>query len=157
MYNRILVPLDGSAWGEAAIPHAVEIAKKFGSELCFLRVVSPTSTAALVTPAGMADPSMGSAVEAEILAEAQEEEMAAAREYLDGVMKRVSEPGLKLCSDVIEGSPAPAIMHYVHKMGADMIVLTTHGRTGLARMVMGSVADQIVRQCGCPVLLIRVA
>ncbi|MCL4533920.1 MAG: universal stress protein [Bacteroidetes bacterium] len=156
MYNRILVPLDGSALAEAALPYAIEIAKKFSSELYLFRVVSPAATAAFITPAGMmADPSMGSAVEAEILAQAQEEEVAEARRYLDQMVNKLSDTELQICTDVMEGSPATAIMHFAHKIGVDMIVLTTHGRTGLARMVMGSVADQIVRQCGCPVLLIR--
>ncbi len=156
MYKRILVPLDGSPLAEAALPYAIELAKKFESELYLIRVVSPAAAAGLMSPAGMmADPAMGSAVEAEIIAEAEEEEIAEAREYLDGVIRKLGDTGLQMCSEVMEGSPGAAIMHFAHKIGIDLTVLTTHGRTGLARMVMGSVADQIVRQCGCPVMLIR--
>lgn len=156
MYNRILVPLDGSPLAEEALPYAVEIAKKFESELYLLRVVSPGASTAFITPGGMmAEPSMGSAVEAEILAQAQEEQMAGARDYLDKMVRKLSDTGLQVCFDVMEGSPGTAIMHFAHKLSIELIVLTTHGRTGLMRMVMGSVADQIIRQCGCPVLLIR--
>ncbi len=158
MYKRILVPLDGSPVAETALPYAIELAKKFESELYLLRVVSPAAAAGLITPAGMmADPSMGSAVEAEILAEAEEEELAQARKYLDDVVRKLDDTGLQICSEVMEGSPGSAILHFAHKVSIELTVLTTHGRTGLARMVMGSVADHIVRQCGCPVLLIRAA
>jgi nucleotide-binding universal stress UspA family protein len=156
VYKRIVVPLDGSTLAEEALKHATEIAKRFHSEILLVRVVGPGGVAALMSPAGMlADPSMGTAMEAEILAEAHDEEIAAAHEYIDSMVKKMTALELKVQGEVMEGHPAEAIMHFAHKERADLIVLTTHGRTGLARMVMGSVADQLVRQCGCPVLLVR--
>jgi nucleotide-binding universal stress UspA family protein len=158
MYNQIVVPLDGSAMAEAALSHAVEIARKFGSNLLLVRVVSATGAGGFLSSASiLGDPSMGgvSAAEAELLAEAHDEELAEAQGYINGLIKKLSEPEVQVCGEVMEGSPAEAIMHFAHKVKANLIVLTTHGRTGLMRMVMGSVADQIVRQCGCPVLLIR--
>jgi nucleotide-binding universal stress UspA family protein len=157
MYNQIVVPLDGSTMAEAALPYAVEIARKFGSNLLLVRVVSATGVGFLSSASILGDPSMGgaSAAEAELLAQAHDEELAEAQGYINGMIKQLSEPEVQVCGEVLEGSPAEAIMHFAHKVKANLIVITTHGRTGLMRMVMGSVADQIVRQCGCPVLLIR--
>jgi nucleotide-binding universal stress UspA family protein len=156
MYSQIVVPLDGSKKAEAALPFATEIAGKFASTLLLVRVVSPTGSGGLISSAGMmGDPSMGTAAEAEIMAEAHDEEVAVAQEYVDEMIKSLAASGMQVCGEVMEGSPAAAIMHFAHKVKSDLIVLTTHGRTGLMRMVMGSVADQIVRQCGCPVMLIR--
>lgn len=154
MYDRIVVPLDGSAWGETALPYAVEIAKKFGSQVYLLNVVSSAADSILLPSQKQR---MVLPVETDVPDRAVEDKLTMAREYLDGIAKKVSEPGLHLSSETIEGRPAPAIIHFAQKIGADLIILTTHGRTGVARMVMGSVADQIVRQSGCPVLLIRVA
>ncbi len=153
MYDTIVVPLDGSVWGETALPYAIEIAKKSGSQVYLLHVVSGEADSTLLpSERGMMLPG-----ETDVPDRSKEDKLTLAREYLDVIAKKVAEPGLQLFSEVMEGRPAPAIIHFAQKVGADLIVLTTHGRTGVARMVMGSVADQIVRQSGCPVLLIRVA
>lgn len=143
MYNRVLLPLDGSKLAEAALPHAAHLAKQFGSELVLLRVV--VSPYAIVAPdlvlAGT-DPDL-------------RELSAHAAHYLKGIADRLQEQGLHVRTEVCEGPVAEAILDYVAALNIDLIVMSTHGRGGVLRWVYGSVAERVLQGSACPVLLIR--
>jgi nucleotide-binding universal stress UspA family protein len=145
MYKRILVPLDGSELAECVLPHVESIAKgcNVGS-VVFVRVL---------------DTYMPSAALA-YMSEEQKKEMhekagASAREYLDQVVSRVKLDGLRVQKQLLTGIVAESIAEYATKNDVDLIVIATHGRSGISRWVWGSVADRILRSACVPVLMVR--
>jgi nucleotide-binding universal stress UspA family protein len=155
MYERILIPLDGSQVAEKILPYVEALADKFGSSVTLLRALTPldafiTSTAA-VPIMGQAFPLYTAGDPAE-LAEA---ERAQATDYLGKIAKRLSKRGIKVKQAQPEGAAAEAIIEWARAPGTDLIAMTTHGRGGLGRVVMGSVADEVIRNTPCPVLLVR--
>ena len=151
MYEHILVPVDGSALSETALPHAQALAQKLGASILLLRVanVSATIMAATGPDTGMVAPDL-----IEEVIEDQEED---AKTYLERIGKELKDAGCQVTWEVVEGTPAPAIVDTARKNNCDLIALATHGRTGLVRAVLGSVADAVVRESHLPVLLIRPA
>lgn len=143
MYRSILVPLDGSPFAEQSLPIATSIAKKSHATLTLVRVWDPSSyrdASELVPPAVNADAP----------------ERVAATEYLDAVATRLrstSESSVNV--SVRAGRIAGAIEECATEIGADLIVMTTHGRTGVSRAWLGSVTDAVVRLLAIPVLLWR--
>ncbi|HLH23710.1 MAG TPA: universal stress protein [Chloroflexota bacterium] len=149
MYQRILVPLDGSALSEAALPHAQGLAAKLGASLLLLRVanVSATIMAATGPDTGLVAP--------DLIDEVIDDQEGEGRTYLEHVSERLKAAGCQVSWELVEGSPAHAIIETARKNGCDLIALATHGRSGLVRAVLGSVADAVVRDSHLPVLLIR--
>lgn len=142
MYQRLLVPLDGSGLAEEALPHALNLAGRLGSELILLRVV--VSPYAIVAPdlvlAGT-DPNLPAL-------------NLQAQQYLDSVAARLSR-GIPFRTIVSEGPVAEAILDHATALDVDLIVMSTHGRGGVLRWVYGSVAERVLQGSACPVLLIR--
>ena len=91
----------------------------------------------------------------EAASEALKAEREGARSYLEGVVGRLKAQKVKVQAEIVEGTAGDAIVEYAHHHGMDLIAMSTHGRSGLGRLVFGSVADQVLRQAGTPVLLIR--
>ncbi len=149
MYGHILVPLDGSAMGEAALPHAEGLALKLGSSVLLLRVANvPATLIGEVAP-------MGGPMPPELIEEAIQSETDEARDYLTRVAQRFKDAGLQAEWEVVEGDPGRAIIDTAHERNADLIVMATHGRSGLSRLVLGSVADRVLRDSHLPVLMVR--
>ncbi|RMD59373.1 universal stress protein [Candidatus Parcubacteria bacterium] len=137
MYKKILVPLDGSAVAEVALPHAIEMAKIFQAELILLRV-------AFVHFLPGSDP--------------VELESAAVREseaYLERLAQRLSAEGLKVHTVVRYGKAAEEIIDHAAENQVSVIVMATHGRSGVGRWLLGSTAEKVLRGTEVPVLLIR--
>ena len=153
MYRRILVPLDGSALGEAALPHAEALAEKFGAALTLLHATTPPATIAAAEAAAGVIPVVP--VDLDPVTIATEEQEDAAR-YLGGIAERLRARGLTVDVSEPEGDSAAAIVAVAGEQRADLIAMTTHGHGGLGRLVLGSVADEVVRHAPCPVLLVRV-
>ena len=149
MYSRILVPLDGSPLAEAALPHAVALAWRFDTSLILLQVLSSGSVAAV------ADPIAGSSPDASLTMEVMEAERRTAQDYLEKTSRRIALDGVRVEWEVAQGSPAQEIARTAQQRQVDLIVMSTHGRSGLGRLVFGSVADRLLRECTLPVLLIR--
>ncbi len=149
MYEHILVPLDGSALSEVALTHAEALEPKLGATLLLLRVanVSATIMAATGPDTGMVAP--------DLIDEVIEDQEEDARGYLERVTQRVKDAGCEVSWQLVEGSPAQAIIETAKKNNCDLIAMATHGRSGLQRAVLGSVADAVVRDSHLPVLLIR--
>ena len=153
MYRRIVVPLDGSALGERALPHAEAIAERFGAALTLLHATTPPSTIAAAEAAAGVIPNVPVTLDpGEIATEEQEE----AARYLGGIAERLRARGLAVEIAEPEGDSAAAILAVASEQGADLIAMTTHGHGGLGRLVLGSVADEVARHAPCPVLLVRV-
>lgn len=142
--RRILVPLDHSRWGEQILPHAIEFARAAGGSLTLLHVVVPPYVieSPYIADAGGADPAL--------LGEAQ----GAAEQYVAEVAERVRSRGVPVDVAVATSwMPASAILE--HAEAADLIAMTTHGRSGMQRLLMGSVADKVMRAAERPVLFFR--
>jgi nucleotide-binding universal stress UspA family protein len=141
MYNRILLPLDGSPLAEQALPHAIVIAECFQSELILLQVLIPL-------------PRPPVTAEAAIL-RAEEAKAILVHEYLESVAASVQEHGITVQVITIEGRPHFQILQYAEINQVDMIVMCSRGQSGLSRWMIGSVADRVMRGANMPVLLVR--
>ncbi len=139
MFKKILVPLDGSPLDESILPQVTELARAHSAELVLLRV-------ALAHGFPGADPT-----------EAQVEAVREAERYLKEVEQELRRKGLRVASAVRYGKAVEEILDHAAFAGIDLIAMSTHGRTGLARMVMGSVTEQVVRRAPCPVVTVRPA
>jgi len=143
MYAKILVPLDGSALAERALPHASEIARATGAEVILVQVVR--------APLGDA-PEAGQSEEIRAIREAATE----AQAYLGKIVgKLVKEGCAKVRPDVLEGSPAEGILGLAHKEDVDLIIMSTHGRSGVSKLLMGSVAEKVMLTTKRPVMLVK--
>ncbi|MFO7772617.1 MAG: universal stress protein [Dehalococcoidia bacterium] len=141
MYQKILVPLDGSELAECVLPHVKSIAAGCGiREVVLVRVVEPIP--------------MGGA-EGVNLDEIQNANVRAAEEYLAGIRAELSKEGLNVDVKVLTGRPAETIADFAQHNEVDFVAIATHGRSGFSRWVFGSVADRLVRSLYAPVLLIR--
>jgi nucleotide-binding universal stress UspA family protein len=142
MYKKILVPLDGSELAKKALDHAEKLAKTFDAEIILFQVVpfmpiygSPE----LVTPL--------------IVDEKQKE---AAERDLAGLAEEMNKRGYKVLSMVKTGQQvAVEIIDFAKEIGADLIVMCTHGRSGITRWVLGSVAHKVLTRAETPILLIH--
>lgn len=144
MYRHILVPLDGSTFAEHALPYAVLIARDTGARLQLVLVHSSYSVATMET-------SIHATVE-----HWQTEQRQREADYLHEVAARIeAEAGLKAEPILLIGIVPAALAEFTKKSGADMVVMTTHGRSGLERAWLGSVADSLVRHVDVPVLVVR--
>jgi nucleotide-binding universal stress UspA family protein len=140
--QRILTPLDGSATAESALAEAVRLATAFGA---ILDVIAVVPWAASVYGAG-AEVWTGEEVD-DRLAQGSDD-------YLGRIQDRLP-PDLPCERQVLRGAPATAILDHAERTRADLIVMGTHGRSGLSRFVLGSVADRVVRGGTVPVVLVR--
>jgi nucleotide-binding universal stress UspA family protein len=154
MYNRIMVPLDGSALAECVLPHVDTIARGCGvTEVVLVTVVEPS-----FVPGGAYSDS-GATVSAPEMEKIRELEAQSVRsegkQYLDRVVGRNSFPGANLRQEVLEGRPAETIVDYAQQNGVDLIAIATHGRSGISRWARGSVADRVLRATCVPILMVR--
>jgi nucleotide-binding universal stress UspA family protein len=163
MYEKILVPLDGSELAEKVLPHVQALAEKFGSEVILLRAtLSPEE---LVPPTGMGMPmgdmtaygTMVTPGTVENFEELMEVEETETKTYLDTVVDRLKASGLNATAEHVEGHAGDVIVDRAASLGAGLIIMATHGRSGLARAFVGNVADEVVRRSSCPVLLVRIS
>lgn len=145
MFRKILVPLDGSDLAERALEAAFALARQFGSEVILLRVIVPdeilVSLPALLPPAATLYPTKS-------LRHSEEAEA-----YLFGVKMRWSASGVRIRTEVLAGTPPEVIVTFAREQYADLIVMSTHGRSGFSRLIYGSVAEAVLRGAHLPVLL----
>ncbi|MBI2957560.1 MAG: universal stress protein [Chloroflexi bacterium] len=145
LFSRALLPLDGSHVGEAALPYAEELAAKMGTELVLLQVLEFKYVAYGAEVGGYVP------YPQEWLNAAEQ----SARTYLAGIDARLRARGLKVSWRVESGSAPDTIVQVAEKAKADFIAMSTHGRSGMGRWVMGSVADHVVHNGKMPVILVR--
>jgi nucleotide-binding universal stress UspA family protein len=143
--SRLVVPLDGSPLAETALPVAEGISQRLATSIYLVRVVNP---AVLIPPAA----GIGEVIPASIYDETEEQLERDAEEYLAAVAKRLRAAGRPVASKVLIGAPAAAIMEATQP--GDVVVLCSHERSGVLRWLMGSVAEQLVRDDECPVILV---
>ena len=144
-YRRILWPTDFSPLAKAALPHALRLAGESGAELVVLHVLPSTAL--------FAAPEVSGAVWDRLERENRAVGMAELRRVTQQV--KAKGPKLRIHSVLAQGVPFDQVLRAARRLRCDLIVIATHGRTGLAHAVMGSVAENVVRRAPCPVLTVR--
>lgn len=142
--RRILVPTDFSDRSDAALAYAIDLAKRLGSSIHVLHVIDDASFTAVY-------PDAISVELAGVRAQLTDE----AKRRLDALADRCTARGVPATSEVIVGRPARAISETAAARGSDLIVMATHGRSGLAHLMLGSVAERVLRTAPCAVLTVR--
>jgi nucleotide-binding universal stress UspA family protein len=143
MFNHVLVPLDGSALANAALAYAAGLAKLCGAHVTLLMVIPPIETV-------IETPGESIAIDTQ-----WENRRRRGETYLAALCRQPEYQGLQLRPRVAMGPVAETILDYAKDHAVDLIVMTTHGRSGLSRWVWGSVADKVLRAAPIPVLLVR--
>jgi nucleotide-binding universal stress UspA family protein len=136
--ERVLVPTDGSEASFAALPHAFDLAERFGATVDGLYVVDERTKSSFYN--------VGTALE-DVVGGME----AAAETATERIESAAADRGVAVSTTVIEGLPSRAICTHAEESGTDLIVMSTHGRTGLAHYLLGSVTERVVRNATVPV------
>jgi nucleotide-binding universal stress UspA family protein len=148
MYKNILVPVDGSQLAECVVPHVEDLAKAYGSEtVTFVQVLEPWIPWIKGDELKTED--------SEFYARHEAASKSAAEKYLMNLSSKVNFGSAKVNTAVLLGRPAEQIAEYAGKTKTDAIVMSTHGRSGVTKWAMGSVADKLLHIAPVPVLVIR--
>lgn len=145
-YQKIVVPVDGSGWGQRAVTHAVDIARSNESEIILLHIFRP--------PGRDYTPELALAQQDEQIQELRHQ----MKQYLVGLRAELRNEGIRTRTQYIEAEGADVarlICEFVMNEGADLVVMSTHGRTGLRRLLFGSVARSVMECVDVPVLLVK--
>ncbi|WP_257300679.1 universal stress protein [Haloarchaeobius sp. FL176] len=143
MYDRILVPTDGSEGGERAVRHAIDLAVAHDATIYAVYVVDSASYGGVPMETAW-----------EGLHEMLEHEGEAA---LDRVVEIAEESGVPVETALLEGTPAKQVVRHAESEECDLVVMGTHGRGGIDRLLLGSVAERVVRSSEVPVLTVQVS
>lgn len=149
LVHTIAVPLDGSVYGEAALPYAKELARDFDAELLLVRVAETSQVYGMMTPEPVG------AASAEAINEVIEQLVSETREYLETTAAALRQEGFNVRTEALEGFPADQLMALEREVAVNVIVMATHGRSGLGRLVFGSVAERILKNGTTPILMIK--
>jgi nucleotide-binding universal stress UspA family protein len=142
MFKKILVPLDGSELSESALSYVFEITRDYSSlEVVLMRIREPL------------DPNVIGTLDAKIAVELDEAYRDEASHYLDKIVEGLKEKGITARVEVLAGNPAEEILKYSQKNDIDLIIMSTRGRSGISRLVFGSVAEKVIRGSTIPVLI----
>ncbi len=146
MYQHIMVPMDGSELAECVIPHVEKIASSGDNvKVTLVRVVPPFH--------------LHDYAEEKLPAEDRQRLEARSKEtaqnYLDDVAQRLGSKGITADTVVLAGSIVPELVDYANKHQVELIVISTHGRSGISQLLLGSVADKLVQTSCVPVLMVR--
>ena len=150
MYNKIMVPLDGSDLAESVMPHLEFLTSACKASHVFLvQVINPVSLPASVPAQG----NFGFTEKERQKLEANRKK--AAEEYLKRIAGGVNIHSANFSHEVLEGKPADMLADYATQSGVDLIIIASHGRSGVSRWVLGSVAGRVVRNSCIPVMMVR--
>lgn len=144
MYRRILVPLDGSELAERALPIAARLARASGGSIVFLRVV-PSPLAFTSQPTDSSVPMQA----------VLNSDLAGAADYLTRITTSSVLAGVATTKEVFKGMPAGMILSVARSQKMDIIVMCSHGYTGMTRLALGSVAENVASHAPVPVLVLR--
>jgi nucleotide-binding universal stress UspA family protein len=146
MYKNIMVPLDGSELAECVLSHV----EAFISQ-CQIRTIVFIRVLESLTPAVAGE----YAINLEEFESRETERKAAAEKYLQKIIGRLTPGETKFITEVLEGRAADRLADFAENNDIDLILMATHGRSGVSRWVRGSVADRILRSATIPVLMVR--
>ena len=140
--TSVMVALDGSEFAELALPYVEQLARSLPLEVLLVSAVAEEN------PSYIDDGQSGLRA---VTGQLEED----ASEYLDGVSERLRDKGMTVRTRVVRGSPAQALVSLAQDTPNDLVAMTTHGRSGVSRWMMGSVAEAMIRASGDPVLVVR--
>ncbi len=138
--KKILVPTDFTVYSDHAIEYAIMVARKFEAKILLIHVIEPFAYSVTDTVQIIDHYTALKTV---------------ARPILDNLQKRLLKKGIKVDCTLLDGNPYLEIVEKSRQAGADLIIMGTHGRTGIDHILMGSVAERVVRLAPCPVLTVR--
>jgi nucleotide-binding universal stress UspA family protein len=141
MYQTILMPTDGSQCSESAIAHALELAQKLGSKVTFLYVLEDPTRNLWLTP------------EMPYVPELLQDLEGAAKSALERAMALAQQAGVVAQTRQVSAKPVDGILE--EAKNADLVVMGTHGRSGIDKMLLGSVTEGVLHRCRTPVLVVR--
>jgi nucleotide-binding universal stress UspA family protein len=148
-YQKIMITLDGSAFAAQALPHACSLAQKYNASLILFQVIpegdQPMIESVALDLIGVHDASE----------RARTQVLTEVTKSLQEQAHQLQKQGIRAIPAVAVGNPAETIIDCASEEGVDLIVMSTHGRSGVNRWVYGSVADKVLRGASCPVLLVR--
>lgn len=147
-FTKIIAATDFSDDSKFALEYAEEIARRFSAEIVVVHVDQPLSPV-------MMTPDFGAGIDIGVMSRIAEEQRLLAQRELDQTVAKLRDGGLKAHSLLRVGAPFIEILHSARNENADLIVLGTHGRTGLAHVLIGSVAERVVHKSSVPVLTVR--
>ncbi len=143
MYQKIMVPLDGSERAEGILPHVEDLAQRYQATVIFMQVIEPEP---LIMGPDVIYPMVNQNM--------VEERTEAAKNYLASLQARYQDK-LKTATHVGQGPVVEAIIRHAERIDVDLIAMASHGRTGLSRVFYGSVAAGVLNKIDRPLLLIR--
>ncbi len=146
--RTILAPVDGTPAGESALESVVALAQASGAEIVLLRIVAPT-------PVNGYDPLLGDYAGADVRLDFDRADLLGAQHYVDECVGRLRAFGVKAQGFAAFGGASDAILEYAERIDADLIAMSTHALSGMARATLGSVADVVLQQAHRPLLLVR--
>ena len=148
MYRHILIATDGSELAHSALVHGLALAKSVGARVMALTVTGPWAVSDMASRAELGDKHP--------VADYEREEQTRARRILDIAQAKAREMGVACeCLHEADSGPSEAILRIAEARGCDLIVVSTHARTGLARIVIGSQASEVISGAKVPVLVCR--
>lgn len=158
-YKKILLPLDGSDFSAQALPHAELIASAHGAELILFEVVEDQGELRLSFPgigaAGEPDAAAVGIGPVRSSEETHQEAMDQAKRSLDELATSLQHRKINAVADIDTGDPATCIVDYVTEQDVDLVVMNTHGRTGIQRWTYGSVTTKVLQAAPCAILVVR--
>lgn len=146
MYKKMLVPLDGSELSECSLEHVKAVAKGCQcNDVILLRVIEPDPQIA----------DIGGVTSERWYRDAQAKVQTEVKKYISQVANKLKKEGLNTKSVIVKGRAADEILNYANKNQMDLIIMSTHGRSGVSRWVFGSVAEKVIRHSTLPILIVR--
>jgi nucleotide-binding universal stress UspA family protein len=147
MYDKILVPLDGSQVAECVIPYIEGIARASNGEVQLITIVEPVEI-----------PTRGRiALSEDDMKKANEDYKQEAHKYLEQVAQKLARAGIRTRDVLLVGKPAESLIEYANNNQIDLVIMATHGRSGISKLFWGSIAEKVMRSVNVPVLLIKTA
>ena len=145
MYKRIMVPLDGSELAECVLPDVEAFIKGFNTDdIFFVRVIKPEKSYRGEYP-----------IDIDILKKREMEATSIAKDYLDKTVDQITHNTTTLHTEVLVGSVTESLVKFTLEKDINLIIIATHGYSGVTRWVRGSVADKVLRSAHVPVLMVR--
>ncbi len=157
MYSKILLTLDGSDVSQQAIPHAVSLAKQTGASVLLLQVIDSEAQMIMRASAATIEPMVIGSITSDLAHEAIGAQREEAQANLDAEAAAMLAQGVTKVETMLrEGYPGEEIVTVANESKADMVIIATHGRSGISRAILGSVADHVARNTpNASVLLVR--
>ncbi len=153
MFTHILVALDGSELAEKALPMARDLARSSSATIHLIQVISRQPELEATRFGGTSSIQAAEATR-DIAHQLVEARLSRSKEYLEGIAGQLKSEGFEAETAIREGAAVENIVDYSKENGVDLVVMSTHGYSGVKRLVLGSVTDRVIRSCEVPVLVL---